>query len=145
MVKPSGGADPCRLNALPQSFLSTIAVMVATAEGTWRPAAMPMTNRAIFNTAKFDANDNASRGNPKTNVETNNVPLWLIRDVRKPEISWAMHNPIDIIKNKDPAWVCEMPKSCSMVGINGANISGNKPDNQTDDRGQNGDAQSDSQ
>ena len=46
----------------------------------------------------------------------------MILDARKPENSWAVHNPREIIKNREPAWEWEMPKSFSMVGISGANI-----------------------
>ena len=52
IVKLKAGAKPCRPKAFPQSFLSTIAVIVAIADGICRPAAKPRTKSNAFITGK---------------------------------------------------------------------------------------------
>ena len=101
---------------------------MAMADGICNPAAKPRIKRIPQMTQKKEVRLNNKRIRPIPNMDMIRDPLWLTLEDRNPEQIWETKKPSDIMRKSDPAWPCEIPKSCSIVGMRGAKINRPKKD-----------------
>ena len=109
--------------ALPQCLALTKDVTVVTPDGRYVPAEIPSRNMDVRMAKRLLLKEINERAAPTAIAETMMVFLWVIREDICPEPNKDMKYPMERNKKSEPALPWLNPKSFSMLGSNGAEMS----------------------
>jgi hypothetical protein len=108
--------------AFPQCLELTVSVRVAMPDGRYRPADSPIRISPDRIPNRVELRETASSDPPRVTDERTIVHLWVRRDETNPEPKSPEKKPREIQKKREPASVCPIFKSLSIVGIRGDRI-----------------------
>jgi hypothetical protein len=109
--------------ALPQCLESTKDVTVVTPDGRYVPAEIPSRNMDIRMAKRLLLKEINERAAPTAIAEKMMVFLWVIREDMYPDPNIDMKYPMERNRKREPALPWLNPKSFSMLGSNGAEMS----------------------